>query len=83
MKVTFDVDPDLYTAVKVEAVRAGRSVREVLDEALTAWIERAEDAEDLASADAAIEEYRRDGGESAGEFFAKLAAETKAAYGSE
>jgi hypothetical protein len=83
MKVTIDVDGELYTAVKVEAARAGRSVREVVDEALTAWIERVEDEEDLASADAAMEEYRRDGGISVEEFYAELAAETKASYGSE
>ena len=32
MKVTIDLDPDLYRAVKVEAARADRSVREIVDE---------------------------------------------------
>ena len=67
--------------VKVEAARSDRSVREVVDEAIAAWLERAADAEDRASAAAALEEYRRDGGVAASEFFALHTAETKAAYG--
>lgn len=82
MKATFDLDDDLYRAVKVEAARADRSVREVVEEALEAWLARAEDAEDRASAGAALEEYRRDGGESAEAWFGRVAAETKATYGS-
>ena len=35
MKVTIDLDPDIYRAIKVEAARADRSVREIVDEALT------------------------------------------------
>jgi predicted transcriptional regulator len=81
MKVTIDLDPDLYRAVKVEAARSDRSVREVVDEALGAWLDAAEADEDRASAEAALAEYRRDGGESAESFFGTLAAETKAAYG--
>ncbi len=83
MKVTIDLDPELYRAVKVEAARSDRSIREVVDEALGAWLEAAEDHEDRASADVALAEYRRDGGESAESFFGSLAAETKATYGSE
>ena len=81
MKVTIDLDGDLYRAVKVEAARSDRSVREVVDEAITAWLERAEDQEDRASAVSALEEYQRVGGLAAGEFFARHAAETKATYG--
>ena len=81
MKVTIDLDPDVYRAIKVEAARSDRSVRELVDAALAAWLERVEDDEDRASAAAALEEYRRDGGESAEGFFGRLAAETKAAYG--
>jgi hypothetical protein len=80
MKVTFDVDEDLYRAVKVEAARTGQSVRAILDAALEAWLAAAEDAEDRASAAAALEEYRRDGGASAEAWFGKLAAEAKATY---
>lgn len=80
MKVTIDLDAERYRAIKVEAARSDRSVRDIVDEALTAWLETAEDEEDRASAGAALTEYRRDGGQSAAAFFRSLAAETKAAY---
>jgi Arc/MetJ-type ribon-helix-helix transcriptional regulator len=80
MKATFDLDADLYRAIRVEAARADRSVREVVEEALEGWLARAEEAEDRASAEGALAEYRRDGGESAEAWFAKVAAETRAAY---
>jgi predicted transcriptional regulator len=82
MKVTIDLSDDLYRAVKVEAARSDRSVREIVDEAILAWLETAETNEDLESAQAALVEYRRDGGEAAESFFGSLAAETRAAYGS-
>ncbi|TME11500.1 MAG: hypothetical protein E6I65_06315 [Chloroflexi bacterium] len=81
MKATFDLDADLYRAVRVEAARADRSVREVVEEALEAWQARTEEAEDRDTAAAALAEYQRDGGESADAWFGKLAAETKATYG--
>ncbi len=80
MKVTIDLDGDLYRAVKVEAARTDRSVREIVDEALAAWLEGEETREDRASAEAALAEYRRDGGEAASSFFGSLAAETRATY---
>jgi predicted transcriptional regulator len=80
MKVTIELDPDLYRAVKVEAARTDRSIRELFDEALAAWLDAAEAAEDRDSAVVALEEYRRDGGESAEAFFQTLAAEAKATY---
>ncbi len=83
MKVTIDLDPELYRAVKVEAARADRSVREVVDEAIEAWLRAAEEREDRASAEAALAEYRRDGGATADEFFGLLAAETRASYGAD
>jgi hypothetical protein len=82
MKVTIDLDAELYRAVKVEAVRAHRSVREIVDEALAAWLEGFEDAEDASAAVQALAEYTRDGGVAADEFFRAHAAETRAAYGS-
>jgi plasmid stability protein len=82
VKATFDLDDDLYRAIRVEAARLDRSVREVVAEALEAWLERAEEAEDRASAEGALAEYRRDGGEAAEAWFGKLAAEAKAAYDS-
>ena len=81
MKVTIDLDPDLYRAIKVEAARTDRSVRDVVDEAMEAWLDAAEMREDRASADAALAEYRRDGGQAAESFFGSLATETRATYG--
>lgn len=81
MKVTIDVADELYRAVKVEAARTDRSVRDIVDEALEAWLSAAEENEDRASAEVALAEYRRDGGEAAESFFGSLAAETKATYG--
>jgi hypothetical protein len=81
MKITVDLDPELYRAVKVEAARADRSIRDVLADAISAWLERLEDAEDRDSAAAALEEYRRDGGAAAEAFFQHLAAEAQASYG--
>ena len=81
MKVTIDLDGDLYRAVKVEAARGDRSVREIVEAALAAWLESAEDAEDRESAAVALVEYRRDGGVSADAWFQTLAAETRSAYG--
>ena len=80
MKATFDIDQDLYRAVKVEAARSDRSVREVVEEALEAWLARTEEAEDRDSAQAALTEYAKDGGEAAEAWFGRLAAETKATY---
>ena len=82
MKVTIDIDPELYRAVKVEAARGDRSVREIVEESLTAWLERLEDAEDATAAVEALAEYERDGGVAADEFFRAHAADTRATYGS-
>ena len=81
MKVTLDIDADVYRAAKVEAARTDRSVRDIVEEALGAWLTAAEEAEDRESAAAALEEYRRDGGESAEAWFGRVAAETSVAYG--
>ena len=82
MKVTFDIaDADLYRAIKVEAARSDRSVREIVEEALAEWLERREEAEDREAAAEALAEYARDGGRPADAFFATLAAEVRAEYG--
>jgi predicted transcriptional regulator len=82
VKVTIDLDSELYRAVKVEAARTDRSVREIVDEALEAWLDAAEVTEDRASAEAALVESHRDGGQAGQAFFGSLAAETQATYGS-
>jgi plasmid stability protein len=81
MKITLDLDADLYRAVKVEAARADRSVRDVVAEALEGWLEAAEAAEDRTSAADALAEYEQTGGVAAEQAFARLAAETRATYG--
>ena len=80
MKVTIDLDPELYRAVKVEAARSDRSVRDIVDVALAAWLDAEESREDRASAVEALAEYRRDGGIAAEDVFGSLAAETQATY---
>ena len=82
MKITLDLDPNLYRTLKVEAARADRSVRDVVAEAIAGWLERQEEDEDRASAAEALEEYRRDGGVAAADFFRHLAAEARTEYGS-
>jgi plasmid stability protein len=81
MKITLDLDSDLYRAIKVEAARTDRSVREVVGEALEGWLYAAEEAEDRASATDALAEYQRVGGVGAEQVFGHLAAETQARYG--
>jgi hypothetical protein len=82
MKVTFALeDPDLYRDIKVESARSGRSVREIVEEALREWLERHEEGEDREAAAAALEEYRREGGVDAATHFRHLAAEVHERYG--
>ncbi|MGH2406819.1 MAG: hypothetical protein ACRDF7_01910 [Candidatus Limnocylindrales bacterium] len=81
MKVTLDLaDPQLYKAIKIEAVKHDRSLRDVVEEALAQWLERLEDEEDAAAAAAALDEYDRVGGRDATDVFQTLAAETRARY---
>ena len=67
--------------MKVEAARGDRSLREIVEQSLAAWLERLEDAEGAAAAAEALAEYEREGGVAADEFFRAHAAETRAAYG--
>ena len=82
MKITLDLaDANLYRAIKVEAARRDRSVRDIVEEALNDWLDRIDDAEDIVAADAAMADYRAHGGIDAAEVFEHLAAETRARYG--
>ncbi len=69
MKVTIDLDADLYRAVEAEAARTDRRVRDIVAEALEAWVDAGETEEDRTSATEALIEYRRDGGIAAEAFF--------------
>jgi plasmid stability protein len=81
MKVTIDLNADVYRAVKVEAARSDRSVRDIVDEALEVWLHTAEEREDRESAEMALAEYKRDGGQADESIFQTLAAETRTSYG--
>ena len=84
MKVTLDINDDLYRAIKIEAARRDRTVRDIADEALEAWLEAIEDAEDIAAATEAMAEYHRDGGAvEIEEYFRTRAAEDRAKYGTD
>jgi plasmid stability protein len=81
MKVTIAFrDDELYRAVRVRAAQSGRQIRDIVEEALEAWLEAREDEEDtLASIDALKEE----GTVEANQFFQRLVAEGRVEYGSD
>lgn len=81
MKITVDLDADLYRAAKVEAARTDRSIRDVFEEAIAGWLDGREAAEDRASADTALAEYQRDGGVAAEAYYERVVAETRERYG--
>ena len=83
MKVTIDLDADLYRSLKVEAARGDRSVRDVIAEALAQWLDRREDEETAHRRRRLSPNADATEAPTAAEAFAKLAAETKAEYGSE
>ena len=74
MKVTIDLDADRYHAIKAEAARTDRSVREIIDEALEAWLDASETTDDRTSAAESWTEYREDGGVAAKAFFGTIEA---------
>jgi plasmid stability protein len=80
VKTTLDIDEDLFAAVKVEAARIGRSVSEIIEDALEAWLVRAEEAVERESAAVGLEEHGRDGSVAAESWLSEVAAETRAAY---
>ena len=71
MTVIFD-DETLYTALKVEAARKGCHPKDIVSAAVREWIEGQEDAELSVGLDSARQEYERDGGLEASEFFQRL-----------
>jgi len=81
MKVTVAFSNDeLYRAVRVRAAQSGRQIRDIVEEALEAWLEAHEDVEDIDASNAALAE----GGDmEAGAFFRKLVAEGRVEYGSD
>ncbi|MGH2445700.1 MAG: hypothetical protein ACRDGD_06645 [Candidatus Limnocylindria bacterium] len=81
MKVTVAFrDDDLYRAIRVRAAAEGRQIRDIVEEALRAWLEAREDAEDVEASGAALAEYEQHGGEDADAFFRRMVAEGRVAY---
>ena len=71
MTVVFD-DEGLYTALKVAAVRSGQHAKDIVAQAVRDWLQAREDEELQAGLAEARQEWERDGGRDAGEFFAEL-----------
>jgi predicted metal-dependent peptidase len=61
MTVVFH-DEELYTDLKIEAVRRNRPASEIIAEAVRDWLEAKEEEELLPEIDAAIAEYEEKGG---------------------
>ena len=71
MTVVFD-DEELYTALKVAAVRSGQHAKDIVAQAVRDWLQAREDEELQAGLAESRREWERDGGREAGEFFAEL-----------
>ncbi len=81
MKVTIALRDDaLYRSVKVAAARTGRQIRDVVEEALTEWLESRETAEDVAASADAIAAHERGEGVDADAFFDRMIAEGRVEY---
>jgi hypothetical protein len=81
MKVTIAFrDEALYRSVKVAAVRSGRQIRDVVEEALAEWLESRETAEDLDLSQEAIAAFERGEGIDADAFFRRMVAEGRVEY---
>jgi hypothetical protein len=81
MKVTVSFRDDaLVRAVRVRAAEEGRQIRDIVEEALAAWLRQREDAEDVEASDEAIREYDERGGEDADAFFRRMIADGRVQY---
>jgi len=81
MKVTVAFRDDaLYRTIRVRAAADGRQVREIVEEALTAWLEAREDAEDASASKRALAEYEQSGGTNADACFRRLVAAGRVTY---
>ena len=61
MTVVFH-DEELYTELKMEAVRRSRPASEIVCEAVLGWLQAKEDEELVPMAEVAIEDWERNGG---------------------
>lgn len=81
MKVTIAFsDDELYRRVKVHAAASGRQVRDIVEEALTRWLEAVEEDEDRSFAAASLAEYEAAGGIDADAWFRRLVSEGRLEY---
>ena len=71
MTVIFE-DESLYTALKVEAARTGHHAKDIVAEAVRDWLEARGDEELRAQLEEARDEWGRQGGVEASEFFRGL-----------
>ena len=76
-------DEALYRAIRLRAAQDGRQIRDIIEEALRAWLDAREETEDVQAATAALEEYGREGGEDADAFFRRMVAEGRVSYESD
>ena len=81
MKVTIAFsDDELYRRIRVHAAASGRQIRDIVEEALTAWLDHEEEAEDVAASAEAVAEYERVGGVDADAFFERMVNEGRVTY---
>lgn len=81
MKVTIALrDDDLYRAIRIRAAESDRQIRDIVEEALAAWLEREEDREDVSASRVALAEYEELGGAHADRHFGRLVAEGRVRY---
>jgi len=79
VKVTIAfANDELYRAVRVRAAQTNRQIREIVEEALEAWLTAQEDAEDVAASDEALAQDRYADAE---DYFRRLVAEGRVEYG--
>ena len=68
MTIVFD-DEELYTELKVAAVRSGLHAKDIVAEAVREWLETKEDGELSQDLDEARREWESQAGAEVGEFF--------------
>lgn len=73
-------DDELYRAIRVRAAQTDRRIRDIVEEALTMWLEAQEDAEDRKASQDALADYAKAGGLDARTYFARLVAEGRVVY---
>lgn len=73
-------DAELYRIVRMRAAQEDREIRDIVEEALRAWLEAREDAEDVAASVDALAEYAAAGGQDADGFFRRMVADGRVSY---